>query len=199
MAGKDFAIVAADTRMSTGYSIMTRNKSKCATLTDHCVLASSGMQADVQALHKNLGAKMQWFQHQHRKQMPLVSVSQLLSNTLYGRRFFPYYAFNVLGGVDDKGEGWVYGYDAVGNFEQVKWTANGSGQSLMMPLLDNQVGKESQLKPALGELSGLEMVELVKEAFTCAGERDIYTGDSVEIALITKAGIQWIPFQLRDD
>ena len=32
---------------------------------------------------------------------------------------------------------------------QVKWTANGSGQSLMMPLLDNQVGKESQLLASL--------------------------------------------------
>lgn len=69
----------------------------------------------------------------------------------------------------------------------------------MMPLLDNQVGKESQLKAPIGELSGPEMVELVKEAFTCAGERDIYTGDAVEIALITKSGIQWINFQLRDD
>lgn len=64
VAGKDYAIVAADTRMSNGYSIMTRNKSKCAQLTDHCVLASSGMQADVQALHKNLWAKMTWFEHQ---------------------------------------------------------------------------------------------------------------------------------------
>lgn len=51
------------------------------------------------------------FALQHRKQMPLVSVSQLLSNTLYGRRFFPFYAFNVLGGVDETGEGFVFGYD----------------------------------------------------------------------------------------
>jgi hypothetical protein len=57
----------------------------------------------------------------------------------YEKRFFPYYAFNVLGGVDETGEGFVFGYDAVGNFEKIKWTANGSGQQLLMPLLDNQV------------------------------------------------------------
>ncbi len=56
-----------------------------------------------------------------------------------------------------------------------------------------------QLLAPVAELSGPEMVELVKEAFTCAGERDIYTGDNVEIALITKDGVKWINFQLRDD
>ncbi len=100
-------MIAADTRMSDGgYGIMTREKGKCVQLTTHVVLASGGMQADIQALHKNLAAKMQWFEFQHRKEMPLVSVSQLLSTTLYQKRFFPYYAFNVLGGVDSQtGEG----------------------------------------------------------------------------------------------
>ncbi len=201
VAGKDFAVIAADTRMSDGgYSIMTRNKSKCSQLTSHVVLASGGMQADIQALHKNLAAKMQWFEFQHRKEMPLVSVSQLLSTTLYQKRFFPYYAFNVLGGVDSvTGEGFVFGYDAVGSFEKIKWTANGSGQALMMPLLDNQVGKESQSLAPKAELTGPQMVELVKEAFTAAGERDIYTGDSVEIYLITKEGVKLENFLLKDD
>ena len=65
---------------------------------------------------------MAWFIHQHRKQMPLLSVGQLLSNTLYTRRFFPMYAFNILGGIDKKtGEGYIFGYDSIGSMERKKY------------------------------------------------------------------------------
>lgn len=54
IAGSDFCIVAGSTRLSTGYSILTRNKSKLAQISHHCVVASGGFQGDIATLTKRL-------------------------------------------------------------------------------------------------------------------------------------------------
>eukprot|EP01098_Paradermamoeba_levis_P002030 TRINITY_DN1236_c0_g1_i1.p1 TRINITY_DN1236_c0_g1~~TRINITY_DN1236_c0_g1_i1.p1 ORF type:complete len:249 (-),score=72.56 TRINITY_DN1236_c0_g1_i1:40-717(-) len=201
VAGEDFVVIGADTRMSVGYSINTRNASKFVKLTDKCVLVSSGMQADVATLHKVLISRLKWYEHQNGKTMSTPAIAQLLSNTLYYRRFFPYYAFNVLGGVDEEGKGAVYSYDAVGSFERVKYSSSGTGQQLIQPLLDNQVGFRNQNKVSNRVLNVEDTLNLVKDAFTSAGERDIYTGDYVDIFIIDKNGVHATPnkFQLKFD
>lgn len=203
IAGADYTVVAADTRLSVGYSIYTRDFSKICKLADKCVLASSGFQGDMKALQKNLSARHLIYQHQHNKQMSCPAMAQHLSNTLYYKRFFPYYTFNILGGLDNEGKGCVYTYDAVGSYERVGYSCQGTGGTLIMPVLDNQLKSPSPLllpsKDAVTPLSESEAVDLVKDVFASATERDIYTGDKLEIIIVNAAGIRREYIDLRKD
>jgi 20S proteasome subunit beta 6 len=100
IAGSNFVLVAADTRISQGYNILSREYSKTTKLTEQVVITSGGMVADIETLHKLLIAKVKTYERQFKRSPSLESLAQLLGNTLYGRRFMPYYAFNLLCGLD---------------------------------------------------------------------------------------------------
>lgn len=187
--------------------------------TDKAVLATSGMRADQVTLHKILDIRIRQYYQTHRRQISTPSIAQMLSNTLYYKRFFPYYTFNVLGGIDEEGKGCVYGYDAIGSFQRYPVACSGTANALIQPILDNQVSynfymfylifsyaffikieREHQLgqKPWF-DITQDEALKLVQDAFTSAGERDIYTGDSVYISIIDKNGVKNITFELKED
>jgi len=102
--------------VSNGYSILTRSQSKTVKLTETCILTSAGMIADVETLHKTLEMRIKQYRMQNKRDPCVESIAQFLCTTLYGRRFLPYYAFNLLCGIAKNGKGVVYGYDAIGSY-----------------------------------------------------------------------------------
>ena len=46
----------------------------------------------------------QTYEYTHNKQMPIKSIARMIQTMLYGRRFFPYYVYNILGGIEEDGE-----------------------------------------------------------------------------------------------
>lgn len=131
--------------------------------------------------------------------MSTNACAQLVSNTLYNKRFFPYYISNLVAGLDETGAGAIYSYDPVGSFERVPFRAAGSSVSLIQPLLDNQIGLKNQPNSKLPELTVEYVTRAVKDAFISASERDIYCGDSVVVNVITKDGLKADSFPLRKD
>lgn len=59
----------------------------------------------------------------------------------------------------------------------------------MTQVMDNLVGFKTRLD-AKPERTAEEAVELIKDVFVTAGERDIYTGDAVEICVISAKGTE---------
>jgi 20S proteasome subunit beta 6 len=151
------------------------------------------MYADIVALQKNLKARIEIYRSTHKKDPDLGAIAQMLSVTLYSRRFFPFYAFNILCGQKDDGTFTCYGYDAVGSFDESPYGAQGTGNELITPVLDNIIAKNPNLTDD-------DAVRLVLETMNGTSNRDIYTGDKVEIMVMKADGSFYVKEEdLRKD
>ena len=218
ITGNDFAILAGDTRSTSGYSINSRYTPKLFKIGGddetgegaHIVLSVVGFAADGTALKERLDALVKMYRYQHGKKITVKACAHRLATILYQKRFFPYYTNAILGGLDEDGKGALYSYDPVGSYEREQCRAAGAAASLIMPFLDNQVNFKNQYIPGSGEGHALqarqaepmqraEVEQLVRDAFTSAVERHIEVGDGLQMMVITKDGIQEIFDPLKRD
>ena len=197
IAGEDFSIIASDTRLSEGFQIYTRDSPKTYQLSDGLILGCCGFHGDVLTVTKNLEAQMKIYENIHHKKMSCGAVAQLLSVMLYHRRFFPFYTYNILAGLDSEGKGCIYSFDPVGSYERETYRAGGSAASMLQPLLDNQIGSKNQTGVEPEPLTVDKAVSLVQDVFSAAAERDIYTGDGLKIHVISASGVEVRKVTLR--
>lgn len=215
ITGSTFAILAGDTRSTSGYNINTRHAPKVFRIgaddpSSRIVLSVVGFAADGNALKERLDTIVKMYRYQHGKAMSVKACAQRLSTILYSKRFFPYYVHAILGGMDEDGKGALYSYDPVGSYEREQCRAAGAAASLIMPFLDNQVNYKNQHVPGSGEGHALQQRQvtdlsqdtvqgLVRDAFTSAVERHIEVGDGLQMMIITKEGVQEIFEPLKRD
>jgi len=207
VSSNDFCVVASDTRQSEGYSIQTRYAPKCFQLTDEVVMAVNGFAADCNMLVRRVKQRLEWYQHTHHAVPSLASIARMIQTMLYGKRFFPYYSYVILGGIDRDGTGGVYSFDPVGSYERESCRAAGAAQSLVQPFLDALINGKNQKvdpnapPPPLRANLPLERVTaLVTDAFTGATERHIEVGDGLEMFIIKKGqGIEVVRKDLKRD
>lgn len=139
------------------------------------------------------------YEQEHHEPMSTAAAAQMLSTMLYFKRFFPYGVWCILAGLDKNGNGCVYNYDPVGHCQMSKYYAQGSSGQLLQPLLDNQIGFKNMLKIKDSDNSLENTLDIIKDVFISAAERDIFTGDAITINIIQADGLEEDVFQLRKD
>lgn len=167
------------------------------------MIGCGGCHADVISFYNRLKAEEVMYKFKNQKEMSTEAAAQLVSNTLYYKRFFPYYCVPVVCGLDKDGNGYCCNYDVVGSYVRATdpYTANGESSGLVMPILDNLLGTKGV---GLGnkkkiDLSVDEATEIMKQVFIGITERNIRVGDALVIHKITKTGIEKEEFKLRMD
>ena len=68
------------------------------------VVAAAGFEADISTLKKVVQWRNVVYSQNHKKPMSVTAAAQLIGNTLYYKRFFPYYSFTIVAGLDSEGE-----------------------------------------------------------------------------------------------
>jgi 20S proteasome subunit beta 6 len=162
VAGKDYVVIATDTRMFNEYHLHERNHirsrlwSAAASSTkleqnkddgtfelinnnqNQVWIASSGCNADCDALRRMLRSEL------HRAHVANEcdrrnpdNVAAALAHALYTRRTYPFMSYCVVAGLCD-GHGQVYVFDAIGSHEQVAVATAGTGRELLQPILDGK-------------------------------------------------------------
>jgi 20S proteasome subunit beta 6 len=189
VVGTDFVVVASDTRLAADYSIDCRHKSRVFKLTSKCMAVITGFEGDIDAIVSRLRIAIWNYQQEHFKELVTESAACLVSTVLYSKRFLPYYVNVILAGIDSAGTPALYGYDPVGCIERHHYIATGTGCALGLPILDLAFGEIHRCTTGFPYPTLDKAKEILRDAICSAAERDIYTGDNVEIAVFTNDGM----------
>ncbi|KAH9385306.1 20S proteasome subunit beta 6 [Nematocida major] len=201
ISGSDFCIVASDTRHSSEYNINTRRSTKTFCIDGRLILSTAGFYADSIYIYKELSYEVNTYQFKFNRKMDIEQAAAVLHVLLYRHRFFPKYTYCCLVGMNGKNEPKVYSYDPVGSYQETLCRCNGSGTSMLQPMLDSWISRNNWHceEGKNHKCSQEEVVSLVKDVFNSVAETDVKTGDALEVYIIRKEGITRSEFELRSD
>ena len=174
-------VLAADKRASMGYMIAHKNVKKIHKLIDDIAITIAGGVGDAQMLIRYVKAEAKLYEFKNQRKTSVKALSTLLSHILYNgkNQIYPYYVQFLLGGKDEKGFSLsVLGPD--GAKLEDSFISTGSGSVFAYGMLQEHYKKEMNLS---------EAIRLAVKSVNVAIERDMATGDGIDVVVINNDGL----------
>jgi proteasome beta subunit len=134
----------------------------------------------MQNLTREVGAYLNLYPYEREQSVTVRTAAKLMGSMLFERRYFPYIAQTIVGGIDEGGPR-LFVLDPLGSVIEDKFTAVGSGSEIAMGLL------ETEFKDGM---SVEEAKAVARKAIKAASARDIGSGEGIDMLIITNAGIR---------
>lgn len=177
---RDGVILATDTRATMGNYVASKHAKKVYKITDSLAMTIAGGVAVAQRVVDILKANAQLFDLEKGRPMPVSSAARLVSNVLFSNREvgMPLPLQALIGGFDETGAH-VFNLDPFGSLTEEKVVSTGSGSPIAYGVLEDRFKEGSTVD---------EMTPVIVKALDSAMKRDVASGDSFDIAVLTKGG-----------
>lgn len=181
---KDGIVLAAEKKATLGYLVASKDDVKIVEVMPHIGMTQAGSVGDVQALLRYLKAEATLYELRENKRITVNATATLLSNILYGGRWYPYLVQIILAGVDEKGPQLFILHPDGSKLEEKKFFSTGSGSPMAFGVLELLYKDGMTIEDA--------KVAAVK-AVKAAVERDIASGGKgIDVAVIDQKGFRLV-------
>jgi proteasome beta subunit len=184
---KDGVVIGADRRGTAGTIVMGKKHQKIQKVNDYILAAYTGGVADLQLAHKILAAELRLKELRSKFRPTVKEAASLLAISTYRNIRTPTMIPNIVGsliaGIDEDGKASLFTIEPAGGVEKVEdYDANfSSGMPYILGLLERTYKKDLSVK---------EGIELAKECIKSSTQRDIGSGNGIDVFTITKEGIK---------
>ncbi len=188
---KDGLVLGADRRASAGYMVADKRAQKVIKINNEIAITIAGLVSDAQLLTKIIKAQLKLVEIRKGRKSTINQAANLLAGLVYGsvRRMSMVQSIVgfLMAGKDHRGFH-LYNIGIDGSLSQMKeYVCDGSGMQFATGVLEANYKKNMSIG---------EGVSLCVKVLNVAMQRDIATGNGIDIMTITKDGVK---FALRKE
>jgi len=181
---KDGIVLAADKRAGAGI-IVDKRTQKVFKITDNIALTMAGVASDAQLITKLITAELSLMKIRKEREVTVKEAAHLLSGIVYNniRRpsMIPGISHFLLGGKDIAGFHIFDIYPDGSLSECIDFLSSGSGSVMAYGVLDTLYKENMTIQ---------EGVQLAVKAINAAIQRDMNSGDGIDVFIITQEGVK---------
>ncbi|WEW61276.1 proteasome core particle subunit beta 3 [Emydomyces testavorans] len=181
MVGKDCVAIACDLRLGLQSITVSNNFPKIFNYASSTYLGLTGLATDVSSVSDLLRYKVNLYRLREERQISPQTLANLVSSSLYEKRFGPWFVSPVLAGINHTtGKPFICGFDSIGCIDFAKdFIVSGTASDQLFGMC------EGLWEPDLDQ-SPEDLFETVSQALLNAVDRDALSGWGAHVYIIEK-------------